>query len=228
MALDRLAAVKEFRQAADQPIRTEPTLDIPHEEKVLAISLIAEELKELADAIDEDNLIEVADAFGDLQVVVEQLGPTFGIDGNRVFAEVHRSNMSKVDPATGKMPKNPETGKAMKGPNYFKPDIAAVLTAQPEPEAPEFEDIDPRVDLIVAPSIAMAKRVIPVDYPELTQLPAYSLLQVRREDRLRGRHVRNIYALAGVQYEPGAAEFFAEANARIAATGFGGRVVTLN
>jgi predicted HAD superfamily Cof-like phosphohydrolase len=227
MALDRLEAVKEFRRAADQPIRTEPTLDIPHEEKVLALALIHEELTELAEAFDNDDLKAAADAYGDLQVVVEQLGPTLGIDGNRLFAEVHRSNMSKVDPATGKMPKNPETGKAMKGPNFFEPDIDKVLFAPESIDQTEYHDIDPRVDFIVAPSVAMAKNVIPVDHPQLTQLPAYSLLHVRRSQLLRGRHVRNIYLLPGLRFEPGASEFLQDAAYRISQSGLSGQILDL-
>jgi NTP pyrophosphatase (non-canonical NTP hydrolase) len=223
---NRREAILEFRRAADQPIRTEPTLDVPEEEKILAVELIAEELRELVDALEADNLVATADAFGDLQVVVEQLGPTFGIDGERLFAEVHRSNMSKVDPATGKMPKKPN-GKAGKGPNFFEPDIESVLFSEPEPEQPAFEDIDPRVDIVVAPTLAIAKATIPIEAPELAQLPAYSPLHLRRSQSHRGRSIRNVYATPGAELAPGAADTFTELRHAIAQSGLEGRIITL-
>ena len=88
----------------------------------LRISLINEELEELKQAISEKNLTEVADALTDILYVTYGAGHAFGIDLDRCFEEVQNSNMSKLD-QNGKPIYN-ESGKVMKGPNYFKPDLS--------------------------------------------------------------------------------------------------------
>jgi len=87
--------------------------------------LIAEEFKELRDAMHQKNMIEVADAIADLLYVVYGTAVAFGINADAVFAEVHRSNMSKAG-EDGKAIRR-EDGKVMKGPNYSPPDIKGVL-----------------------------------------------------------------------------------------------------
>ena len=87
----------------------------------LRISLIEEELDELKEAMKEKNLKEVADALTDILYVTYGAGHAFGIDLDKCFDEVQNSNMSKLG-ADGKPIYN-ESGKVMKGPNYFKPDL---------------------------------------------------------------------------------------------------------
>ncbi len=91
----------------------------------LRISLIEEELKELKDAMESNNLIEVADALTDILYVTYGAGHAFGIDLDKCFDEVQNSNMSKIG-KDGKPIYN-EFGKVMKGPNYFKPDLTKFI-----------------------------------------------------------------------------------------------------
>ena len=91
----------------------------------LRISLIEEELDELKSAIYEKNLREIADALTDILYVTYGAGHAFGINLDDCFDEVQRSNMSKLG-KDGKPIYN-ESGKVMKGPNYFKPDLGKFL-----------------------------------------------------------------------------------------------------
>ena len=88
----------------------------------LRIDLIKEELEELTEAMKDENLLEVADALTDILYVTYGAGHAFGIDLDKCFEEVQNSNMSKLD-ENGKPIYN-ESGKVMKGPNYFKPDLS--------------------------------------------------------------------------------------------------------
>ena len=87
----------------------------------LRIDLIKEELEELTHAMNDKNLLEVADALTDILYVTYGAGHAFGIDLDKCFDEVQNSNMSKLG-ENGKPIYN-ESGKVMKGPNYFKPDL---------------------------------------------------------------------------------------------------------
>ncbi len=87
----------------------------------LRIDLIKEELEELTQAVNDKNLLEVADALTDILYVTYGAGHAFGIDLDKCFDEVQNSNMSKLG-EDGKPIYN-ESGKVMKGPNYFKPDL---------------------------------------------------------------------------------------------------------
>ena len=91
----------------------------------LRISLINEELEELKKAIEDNDILEVADALTDILYVAYGAGHAFGIDLDKCFNEVQESNMSKLGP-DGKPIYN-ESGKVMKGPNYFKPDLSKFL-----------------------------------------------------------------------------------------------------
>ena len=91
----------------------------------LRIDLIKEELEELTEAMQDKNLLEVADALTDILYVTYGAGHAFGIDLDKCFEEVQNSNMSKLGD-DGKPIYN-ETGKVMKGPNYFKPDLSKYL-----------------------------------------------------------------------------------------------------
>ena len=91
----------------------------------LRIDLIKEELEELTEAMQGENLLEVADALTDILYVTYGAGHAFGIDLDKCFEEVQNSNMSKLG-EDGKPIYN-EAGKVMKGPNYFKPDLSKYL-----------------------------------------------------------------------------------------------------
>ena len=91
----------------------------------LRIDLIKEELDELTEAMQDENLLEVADALTDILYVTYGAGHAFGIDLDKCFDEVQNSNMSKLG-EDGKPIYN-EAGKVMKGPNYFKPDLSKYL-----------------------------------------------------------------------------------------------------
>ena len=88
----------------------------------LRYNLIKEELEELRIAIEEKDILEVADALTDILYVTYGAGHAFGIDLDKCFNEVQESNMSKLD-ENGKPIYN-EHGKVMKGPKYFKPDLS--------------------------------------------------------------------------------------------------------
>ena len=92
----------------------------------LRIDLIKEELEELTEAMQDKNLLEVADALTDILYVTYGAGHAFGIDLDKCFEEVQNSNMSKLG-EDGKPIYN-EAGKVMKGPNYFKPDLSKYLS----------------------------------------------------------------------------------------------------
>ena len=87
----------------------------------LRYDLIKEELNELKEAIDKKDIKEVADALTDILYVTYGAGHAFGIDLDKCFEEVQKSNMSKLG-SNGKPIYN-DKGKVMKGPNYFKPDL---------------------------------------------------------------------------------------------------------
>ena len=107
-----------------QEVKTEP--DFPDEDtQKLRLELIAEELEEMWDAIENKNLVGVADALADILYVTYGAGHAFGIDLDKCFAEVQRSNMSKLG-EDGK-PIYREDGKVLKGPNYSEPDLENTL-----------------------------------------------------------------------------------------------------
>tara|TARA_B100000579_G_scaffold366013_1_gene325665 strand:- start:253 stop:651 length:399 start_codon:yes stop_codon:yes gene_type:complete len=116
--------VGKFMKTFGQNVKTSSGLS---SEKInlLRIKLIEEELSEFKKAINEKNLIEVADALTDILYVTYGAGHAFGIDLDKCFDEVQKSNMSKLDD-TGKPIYN-ELGKVMKGPNYFKPNLSKLL-----------------------------------------------------------------------------------------------------
>ena len=114
--------VAEFMTAFGQTVETEPTWTSVSE---LRYDLIDEELKELRQAIDERNIVEVADALTDLLYVVYGAGHSFGLDLDKCFEEVHSSNMTKLGP-DGK-PIYREDGKVLKGPNYSEPNLKKTL-----------------------------------------------------------------------------------------------------
>ena len=91
----------------------------------LRYNLIKEELDELRDAIDQKDIIEIADALTDILYVTYGAGHAFGIDLDKCFNEVQESNMSKL--GENNKPIYNNDGKVMKGPNYFKPNLKQFL-----------------------------------------------------------------------------------------------------
>jgi predicted HAD superfamily Cof-like phosphohydrolase len=125
--MDVQQKVKEFHQAFKMPDRNTP--GIPDEqEQQLRQDLIDEEVEELREAIANQDIVEIADALGDIAYVVFGAALHYGIDLNAVIEEIHQSNMSKL--AADGQPIYREDGKALKGPNYFPPDLAKVLAEQ--------------------------------------------------------------------------------------------------
>lgn len=147
--------VREFHEAFNHPISLDPRHTPAIEQRELRVRMIAEELVELARAFgvqlkvdsteDEDEAkcvlvranaqhladydpVEAADALGDLRYLIDGSNLVCGFPGELVLAEIHRSNMSKLG-EDGK-PVRRADGKSMKGPNYFKPNIARVLGLQ--------------------------------------------------------------------------------------------------
>ena len=110
-----------FMKTFGQEVKNKPSFSSDKINK-LRIDLIREELEELIEAINNKNLLEVADALTDILYVTYGAGHAFGIDLDKCFDEVQNSNMSKLD-ENGKPIYN-ENGKVMKGPNYFKPDLS--------------------------------------------------------------------------------------------------------
>ena len=116
--------VKKFMQTFGQEVKSEASF--PNEKTVkLRYGLIEEELKELKTALDSKDLIEVADALTDILYVTYGAGHAFGIDLDKCFEEVQNSNMSKLGD-NGKPIYN-ESGKVMKGANYYKPNLKKFL-----------------------------------------------------------------------------------------------------
>ena len=91
----------------------------------LRFNLIKEELEELRIAMDNKNLVEVADALTDILYVAYGAGHAFGINLDKCFNEVQQSNMSKLDDHGN--PIYNDSGKVMKGPKYFKPDLSKFI-----------------------------------------------------------------------------------------------------
>ena len=116
--------VKIFMETFGQEVKSKSSLS---SDKInsLRLSLIQEELDELKKAIQDKDIVEVADALTDILYVTYGAGHAFGIDLDQCFNEVQNSNMSKLGD-DGKPIYN-ENGKVMKGPNYFKPDLSKYI-----------------------------------------------------------------------------------------------------
>ena len=114
-----------FMKTFGQEVKTKSELS---DEKInnLRINLIIEELEELKIAIKQKDILEVADALTDILYVTYGAGHAFGINLDKCFEEVQNSNMSKLG-IDGKPIFN-ESGKVMKGPKYFKPDLSKFIS----------------------------------------------------------------------------------------------------
>ena len=112
--------VKTFMETFGQEVKNKPSFS-SNKINSLRYDLIKEELDELKIAMENKDLLEVADALTDILYVTYGAGHAFGINLDKCFEEVQISNMSKLD-EDGKPIFN-ESGKVMKGPKYFKPDL---------------------------------------------------------------------------------------------------------
>ena len=116
--------VGTFMKTFGQEVKTKPSFSSDKINK-LRIDLIKEELDELKEAMDNNDLLEVADALTDILYVTYGAGHAFGIDLDECFMEVHESNMSKLG-EDGK-PIYREDGKVLKGPGYFPPNLEEIV-----------------------------------------------------------------------------------------------------
>ena len=116
--------VKIFMKTFGQEVKEKSSFSSDKINK-LRVNLIKEELEELKTAIDSKNLEEVADALTDILYVTYGAGHAFGINLDRCFDEVQQSNMSKLDDNGN--PIYNDSGKVMKGPKYFKPDLSKFI-----------------------------------------------------------------------------------------------------
>ena len=116
--------VKTFMETFGQEVKTSPSFST---DKInsLRYDLIKEELEELKEAMENRDLLEVADALTDILYVTYGAGHAFGIDLDKCFEEVQSSNMSKLG-EDGKPIYN-ESGKVLKGPKYYKPDLTKFI-----------------------------------------------------------------------------------------------------
>ena len=127
---EQIAAVTKFHEVYRIPYAVQPTSDVDPQLIALRHRLMAEENEEYLEAALAGNLVEVADALGDMLYILCGTMITHGMQDKieDVFREIQRSNLSKLG-ADGQ-PIYREDGKVMKGPNYFKPDIAAILAGR--------------------------------------------------------------------------------------------------
>ena len=118
--------VGDFMEAFGQKVEVEPTWP-DFNTRDLRLELISEEFSELCQAMEDRDMVQIADALTDILYVVYGAGHSFGIGLDECFEEVHRSNMSKLG-ESGR-PIYREDGKVMKGPGYFEPDLEGILGA---------------------------------------------------------------------------------------------------
>ena len=127
MIKKEIDSVKLFHKKFNIDYLNEPTANIPEEIKQLRFKLMEEENLEYLKATRENDLVEIADALGDMLYILCGTIISHGLQNKieEIFHEIQSSNMSKL----GKNGKAifREDGKVLKGPNYFKPDIRKIL-----------------------------------------------------------------------------------------------------
>jgi predicted HAD superfamily Cof-like phosphohydrolase len=119
--------VKAFHEAFKLPVRHEPTAMLSEQELTLRFNLMKEENEEYLEAAQNGDIVEIADALGDMLYILCGTINAHGLQHKiaEVFEEIQRSNMSKLD--DNGEPIYREDGKVMKSANYFKPDIRSIL-----------------------------------------------------------------------------------------------------
>ena len=127
MSKTTLEQVRIFHETYGLSVKDAPDISDP-KTNALRINLLAEEVEELKEALDNGDIVEVLDALTDIQYVLDGAYLSFGLHDVKqaAFEEVQRSNMSKLG-EDGKPIVRPEDGKILKGPNYFKPDISQFI-----------------------------------------------------------------------------------------------------
>ena len=127
MIKNELEAVQLVHEAFNLVVNHKPTVEVSEKIKELRFNLMKEENEEYFEAVKNNDLIEVADALGDMLYILCGTILTHGLQHKitEVFEEIQRSNMSKLGQDGN--PIYREDGKVMKGPNYFKPNIEAIL-----------------------------------------------------------------------------------------------------
>ncbi|WP_271782026.1 nucleoside triphosphate pyrophosphohydrolase family protein [Aquimarina algiphila] len=124
---DKISAVQEFHTAFKLGYKNEPIADLGEAKNALRFNLMKEENEEYFEAAQDNDLVEVADALGDMLYIlcgtIIEHGMQHKIE--EVFNEIQRSNMSKL--GENGQPIYREDGKVLKGPNYFKPNIKEIL-----------------------------------------------------------------------------------------------------
>ena len=123
--IDPVVALRESHHAQRLLTNDVPTVDVPADVKELRCALVEEEAEELRAAVEADDIVGIADAIADLLYVVHGAALTFGIPVDDVFAEVHRSNMTKL--GDDGAPILRADGKVMKGPSYSPPQLEPIL-----------------------------------------------------------------------------------------------------
>ncbi len=127
---NKIKAVQEFHESFGLGVSHSPVAKLSAQKLKLRFDLMDEENKEYLEAAENNDLIEVADALGDMLYIlcgtILEHGMQYKIE--EVFNEIQRSNMSKLG-ADGK-PIYREDGKVMKGPSYFKPNIESILNGE--------------------------------------------------------------------------------------------------
>ncbi len=124
---DKINAVKQFHEAFKIGYRTTPQANLGASKNKLRFDLMKEENEEYFEAAQSDDLVEVADALGDMLYILCGTIIEHGLQHKieDVFNEIQRSNMSKL--GSDGEPIYREDGKVMKGPYYFKPNIQTIL-----------------------------------------------------------------------------------------------------
>ncbi len=119
--------VKDFHEAFKLPVRHEPTGILSEQELTLRFNLMKEENEEYLEAAQNGDIVEIADALGDMLYILCGTINAHGLQHKiaEVFVEIQRSNMSKLD--DNGQPIYREDGKVMKSSNYFKPNIKSIL-----------------------------------------------------------------------------------------------------
>ncbi len=123
--MDTLDQVREWHTHFDVPVLDAP--DLPEGRRQMRLSILEEEVRELREAVEAGNMVEVLDALCDIQYVLDGTFLEFGLHPvkARAFAEVHASNMSKLG-ADGR-PVLREDGKVLKGPDFRRPNLEQFL-----------------------------------------------------------------------------------------------------
>ena len=124
MKITNFEMVGDFMEAFGQEVLYMPKMPDTNL-AALRLDLINEEVQELRDGLGKKSMLEIADALTDILYVVYGAGHAFGINLDKCFEEVQGSNMSKLD--ENDKPIYNESGKVMKGPNYFKPDLTKFI-----------------------------------------------------------------------------------------------------